>query len=175
MIAHRIIAPALNAQDLVAWRFHRRAGRDEAGHQFRFLFYSCRSTAQAIFHMIQTNSLLQEMKEVGLILDASFDDPPQPRFEGAGDETWPPVIQQAWPYYIHGVSRMWLQLIQEIAGERTHTSLDETLRWYRNANDQITALWRERGQHSFLHHLSAIFGYEPINVHVRQGVAQLSF
>jgi hypothetical protein len=125
--------------------------------------------------MIQTNSLLREMKEAGLIIDASFDDPPQPRFEGVGDETWPSAIQQAWPHYIHGVSRMWLQLIQEVAGERTHTSLDETLQLYRNVNDQITALWREQGQHSFLHHLNAIFGYEPINIYVRQGVAQLSF
>ena len=106
VIAHRIVAPVLKAYNLVAWRFHRRAGRDAAGHQFRFLFYSSRNTADAIFRMIGTTSLLQEMKEAGLIIGEWYDDPPQPQFEGAGDQTWPSAIQKVWPYDIHKVSPM---------------------------------------------------------------------
>jgi len=93
VIAHRIIAPALNACEPLAWRFHRRAGRAVAGHQFRWLFYSSRNTADSIFRMIGGNSLLQEMKNAGLIIEAAYDDPVHPQFEGAGDETWPSTIQ----------------------------------------------------------------------------------
>jgi hypothetical protein len=33
---------------------------------------------------------------------------------------------------------------------------------YRQAESKVSALWRNEGQHAFLHHLSAIFGYEPV-------------
>ena len=47
LIAHRIVAPALAryGDEIRLWRFHRRAVRDQAGHQFSFIFYASAQTA----------------------------------------------------------------------------------------------------------------------------------
>jgi hypothetical protein len=29
-------------------------------------------------------------------------------------------------------------------------------------NDRVSALWRGHGQHVYLHHLNALFGYAPL-------------
>jgi len=57
MLAHRVISPALELQkkDILLWRFHRRAVKDEAGHQFSFLFYSSPAAANKIYALIRCN------------------------------------------------------------------------------------------------------------------------
>ena len=39
MVAHLVVSPILNGKrpQIELWRFHRRAGRDGAGHQFNFI------------------------------------------------------------------------------------------------------------------------------------------
>ena len=36
------------------------------------------------------------------------------------------------------------------------------LEQYRKVDEKITEKWRNEGQHALLHHLSAVFGYEPM-------------
>ncbi len=40
IVINEVIAPvlAVHVDDIKLWRFHRRAGRDAAGHQFSFIF-----------------------------------------------------------------------------------------------------------------------------------------
>ena len=63
---------------------------------------------------------------------------------------------------------MWLNLIREVtnqtAGGKTPHSLDEALGIYEQVHATIEQMWQEEGQHAFLHHLNAIFGYEPLMV-----------
>jgi hypothetical protein len=42
LLADRVIKPVLQSHrnEISYWRFHRRAIRDEAGHQFSFIFYT---------------------------------------------------------------------------------------------------------------------------------------
>ena len=65
LLAHRVVSPVLDryGNDIVLWRFHRRAARDQAGHQFSFIFYASRETAREVFAALQADAMLQEMKD----------------------------------------------------------------------------------------------------------------
>ncbi|MDX1708955.1 MAG: hypothetical protein R3274_10170 [Desulfobacterales bacterium] len=171
MIADRVISPVLAAfnNDLHLWRFHRRAVRDETGHQFSFLFYASAETAYQVFTSIRANELLAEMKGAGVVIQDFYDVPTQvirPRIEDTSDTSWPLAIQKSWPYYIMGVSQMWLNLISETAAEMpkfySPLSLQENAQQYKEIDAAIDDLWEQNGQHAFLHHLGGLFGYKPI-------------
>jgi hypothetical protein len=168
LLAHAVIKPTLlsQRQNIRYWRFHRRAAPDEAGHQFSFIFYSDRDTAEKIYQSILDNELTKKLVDKNIISAIVFDDPAdnlRVNVEDASDKNWPSGLQKAWPAYIMGVSSMWLHLIdQEVGGNAASADVDELLKIYRQANERITGLWQKEGQHAFLHHLNALFGYEPI-------------
>jgi hypothetical protein len=171
LIAHKIAAPALaQYKDVIdLWRFHRRAARDDAGHQFSFIFYASAETAYQIFNMLRANETLSEMKSAGMIIEDRYDNTDKisrPHVEDTSDASWPLPIQKNWPYFIMGASRMWLNLISETIADMPDSdrpmSIEEMAEQYKKANAAISELWKEKGQHAFLHHLSALFGYRAI-------------
>ena len=170
-IAHQVIMPLLekNKNDIYLWRFHRRAKRDGAGRQFTFYFYTPPRTAQQIFEALQSNPILIDTMSAGVIDDIVYDNPAnieRPNIDDASDKNWPLSIQKTWPYYINGVSRMWLNLVAEIADQDLQddppASIEEIDSFYRQVDETVTELWQENGRHAFLHHLNAVFEYEPL-------------
>lgn len=177
LIAHRIIAPVLeqSKESIRLWRFHRRAARDQAGHQFSFIFYASAERAYQIFDELRSNDLLAEMKSAGIITADAYDTSEKigkPLISDTSDPNWPAALRKSWPYYIMGVSQMWLQLISETLADRPSPdaalSLAENEQLYKEANAIITSLWEVNGQHAFLHHLNALFGYHPIIFYERR-------
>lgn len=171
LIAHKVVAPALvqYKDEINLWRFHRRAVRDKTGHQFSFIFYASAETAYQVFNMLRSNELLSEMRFAAMIIKDRYDNTDRitkPRIEDTSDTTWPPSIQRNWPYFIMGASQMWLNLISEAIAEMPDPdhplSLQENEELYKKANTAISELWQTEGQHAFLHHLSALFGYQEI-------------
>jgi hypothetical protein len=171
LIADKIIAPVLGQykESIRLWRFHRRAARDPAGHQFSFIFYASAEKAAQIFGALRADALLAEMKSAGVVIAAIYDQPDKitkPRISDTSDPQWPAAIQKSWPYYIMGASQMWLNLISETVAELqppgAALSLAENEQLYKRVNGVITSLWQNNGQHAFLHHLNALFGYEPL-------------
>lgn len=171
-IAHQVILPVLNdySDGIKLWRFHRRAADDAGGHQFSFVFYSSVETAGHVFQKIDSNSLLNELLEAGILEQIKLDNIFKPRrqnIEDTSDKKWSVAIQKSWPYYIMGVSTLWLDLIvQEIQESKLDTSqsIQAQKAQYQLINEQITLQWKEQGKHAFFHHINAIFGYEPLNV-----------
>ena len=170
-IAHRIVMPILQAHqnDIQLWRFHRRAGRDGAGRQFSFIFYTTPRTARKVFQTLKSNPIAENMKFSGVIDDVVYDDPAEltrPNIEDTSDKNWPVSIQKAWPYYIMGVSQMWLDLIVQVADNKMEnnsaTSINEIELFYKQVDETITELWQKQGRHAFMHHLNALFGYKPL-------------
>ena len=170
-LAHQVIMPLLekNKTDIYLWRFHRRAKRDGAGRQFTFYFYSSPRTAQQIFDALQSNPILIDTLSAGIIDEIVYDNPAhikQPEIDDTSDKNWPLSIQKTWPYYINGVSQMWLNLVAEIADrdlkDERPASLEEIDSFYRQVDETVTELWQKNGRHAFLHHLNAVFGYEPL-------------
>jgi hypothetical protein len=172
-IAHRVILPILIEQgdNLALWRFHRRAARDQSGHRFSFIFYAPPETAEQIFTTLRTDTFLALMRDSGVVTDMGFDDTTtitRPDIEDTSDPNWSPQIQKSWPYFIMGVSQMWLSSIMEIVESTSHeydpSSAQGMLGFYRDVDMRVKTLWQEEGRHSLLHHLSAIFGYVPIKL-----------
>lgn len=171
ILAHQIVLPVLQQHrgEIDLWRFHRRAARDAQGHRFSFLFYASPAAASDIFHTLMNDALLDRLKYSGLILKDVYDDPgivAKPNIEDTSDPHWPDVVRRNWPYYIMGVSHMWMNMIAEIAAQQpdrdSFSTISELVAFYQNVNTSLNEMWREDGRHAFLHHLNALFGYEPL-------------
>lgn len=178
MLAHGVIKPVLEkyAGKLLWWRFHRRAARSAPGHQFSFLFYCDASTAQEIISEIEQSGLLLSAINSNIIEKTVFpasDAARKPALDAYSDPAWSSELQQAWPSYIMGVSAFWLALIDEIHQQHLATESDNAvevddaqlqLEYYREIDEAIAEIWYEEGQHALLHHLSAVFGYKPMQL-----------
>jgi hypothetical protein len=169
MLGHSVVGPVLaeHGKKIPLWRFHRRALRDQSGHQFSFLFYSESSVAADVMRGLRQSDILQQAIEQSIVAGIRFDDPDKPgrrEIEATSDPHWSPSIQRNWPFYIMGVSSLWLGLVDDAMAEAPAYDDDVfgLLERYRQAGVAIDDMWRKEGQHAFIHHLSAIFGYEPL-------------
>jgi hypothetical protein len=178
LIAHRIVAPVLRQyrDDIELWRFHRRAARDGAGHQFSLIFYAPPRVAERLYARLQDDPLLRRLQREHSIEAVSYTSTvsnQEPHIESTSDPNWPAVIQKSWPYFIMGVSEMWLDLVDKVAGETSPApgpSTKDLKNFYARVNENISALWRDQGQHAFLHHLSGVFGYERMLIRETRSV-----
>ena len=171
-LAHSVMAPILEKyhEDITLWRFHRRATPDAVGHQFSFAFYSSPQIAKYIFEEIAGSTLLEKAKIRGFITAEIYDDTTilaHPAISDTSDDNWSTITQKAWPYYIMGVSQMWLTMIDDIIKDNPPPaedikSINDLIDYYNEVNEVVKTLWRDEAQHAFLHHLNAIFGYEPM-------------
>jgi hypothetical protein len=168
LLADAVIKPVLHSyrQNIKYWRFHRRAIRDDAGHQFSFIFYTNKDTAGNIYRSILNDQIANQLKQENIVQDIVLDDLNNnllADIKDTSDKTWSTEMQTAWPAYIMGVSNMWLQLIeQEIDVHHQTVDTGVLLEEYRMANQKINQLWQAEAQHALFHHLNAIFGYEPV-------------
>jgi hypothetical protein len=168
-IADKIIQPVFEPMmDKVRlWRFHRRAARDETGHRFSFIFYSKADTADDLITAIMSDPDLKVIDDAGLLRHVEFSDTQsntQPNIEDTSDKAWSSAVQKTWPYYIEGVSKMWLGLIDEFVknegGAKSHENAQDELNLYRKIESKIISVWRTEGNHAYLHHLNALFAYK---------------
>lgn len=174
LIAGEIIAPVIeqNRDRIALWRFHRRAVPDASGHQFSFIFYSTPQAAAQILGSIETAPLGHEMQASGVLLsihcDLVSEKIPKPNIEDTSDRNWSILLQRSWPSFIMGVSETWLTLLTQVleaesAGHPAST-LEEKLVLYRRVDEAVQNIWRLQGNHAFLHHLNALFQYEPLMI-----------
>lgn len=174
MLADQVVAPVLAAhrENIRLWRFHRRAGRDAAGHDFSFIFYSTPSAARAIFAALDDSVVLRELEARGRV-HLQIDDTKHPERLGlaaTSDPNWSAELAQAWPYYIMGVSELWLKLVQRYAESEVSPDADIVAleAAYRRVDERVSDTWRMEGEHALLHHLSGVFGYRPIIITERR-------
>lgn len=171
LLADRVAGPAIarHADAIPLWRFHRRAARDVTGHRFSLLFYADAATAEQLFVELEADPLLPTLVTAGYLLGMKRQcaaDPFGSGPEASSDHDWDVRLQRTWPYFIMGVSAHWLALIGEVGAEvpLASTAPDALLERYARIGDEIDAIWRAQGQHAYLHHLSALFGYQPLSV-----------
>lgn len=169
LLAHAVVQPILSKHiaEIPYWRFHRRAVRDAAGHQFSLLFYSQPAIASAVFSEINQNENLIRAIDAKLVEKVLMNDPNDPQsrnIEDTSDLSWSPELQRNWPAFIMGVSSLWLGLIDDLM-QNSPKNIDdsnELLEQYRKVDAKITEKWKNEGQHALLHHLNAVFGYHPM-------------
>ena len=165
LIGGEVIAPIFDEyyQDVYIWRVHRRASRDGHGHVFSFIFYSTPQSAQRIYNAIENHTVLKSLLESGRLTKVAVDDVTmltRPNIEDTSDDRWPVSVQKTWPAMIMGTSRMWLDLVSEIASDES--SLGGIEAKYKKVQNDITRIWREQGQHAMLHHMNAVYSYQPL-------------
>lgn len=168
LLADQVMAPVIAHAEprLSLWRFHRRAARDEHGHRFSFLFYADPETAEVVNNGVKRSPITARLQQAGIVLEvrlASPEGPPADDIGAASDPAWPAAVMRGWPWFVMGVSQSWLRLIAEAKAARSlpeGAALDEVLAYYRAVHDEVSTLWREHGQHAYLHHLNALFGYQ---------------
>lgn len=171
LLADRVAGPAIarHADTIPLWRFHRRAAHDSAGHRFSLLFYADAATAQQLFAELDADPLVPALIGAGYLDRLTtwcgadqFGSGP----EASSDHNWDVRLQRTWPYYIMGVSAHWLALIGEVGAEVPQASGAPValLERYDRIGVEIDTIWRVQGQHAYLHHLSALFGYQPLSV-----------
>ncbi|MBN1664889.1 MAG: hypothetical protein JW943_14915 [Deltaproteobacteria bacterium] len=169
LLIDRILAPELYREkdNIALWRFHRRSGNDSAGHRLRFLVYAEESALQRIAGALQQSPLLEQLIRAKLVknLDAECGSGPESIDVAAtSDPNWSPELQHAWPYFAMGVSAALLDLIESERRKfpEQERSVEELLTMYEQIHKNISRVWLKEGQHGFLHHLNALFGYQPI-------------
>lgn len=170
LIAEQLLLPVIvqYQPQLPLWRLHRRAGRGGAGHQFSLIFYSDRLTAAQISEQVESAPLSRWLIENEMIEEIRFvQRSPEElgRLELTSDPAWPIEIQRSWPYFIMGASQTWLMLVQELSAKNAlagTVDYNKLLLHYEEVNQRMNTLWRENGQHAYFHHLSALFGYQPL-------------
>ena len=170
LIAHRVASPLIAAHEGVIdlWRFHRRSAEDKTGHQFSFLFFTTAGVADSINQVVLDDPLVRRMLADGVIQEVitdAVDHNDHPNVGDTSDPNWSPVMQDTWPYYIMGVSRMWLAMIDQVSresGMADDATLGEMLEHYAQVNDAINHIWQQEGYHALLHHLNAIYGYKAL-------------
>ncbi|WP_455221387.1 hypothetical protein [Kaarinaea lacus] len=169
-IAYEVIKPILEQQNFTLWRFHRRAANDAAGHKFSFIFFSTRNTGEQIYQRIRENAMVKELLQENIVERLSFVDingNVRSNVEDTSDKNWSIELQKAWPAFIMGVSQTWLYLIDEYAQQipvDDTESLVSMLDRFDLINNKINTVWEMEGNHAFLHHLNALFGYQELYI-----------
>ena len=172
MVAHLVVSPILDEKrpQIELWRFHRRALRDGAGHQFSFIFYSTPHAAAEIYRALETNSILKKLIAEGKVENLILENTAEikrPNIEDTSDPVWDEIIQKSWPHYIMGVSEMWLDMVKRIV-EHNKGKTDASEEFYEYVHNTVTFLWKKEGNHAFLHHLNGLFAYRPMVVTERK-------
>lgn len=169
LLADRIAAPVIEryAHRIPLWRFHRRAAPDSTGHQFSLLFYSDGDTARSIFAEVEANPLIPELISnhyLDRVVVSCGQKNKRSDLGATSDSKWDIRLQKTWPFYIMGVSAHWLALIGELGAKIPAASDDprDLLARYERILGEINAIWQQEGQHAYLHHLNALFGYQPL-------------
>lgn len=167
LLAGEVIAPVLERSqgDILIWRVHRRAADDESGHVFSFIFYATAAAAERVYALLAQDPVVQGLRGEGVVTDVKFDDTRVIALPGIGntsDPDWSSAVQLTWPAYVMGASRMWLDLIGISAD--AHADEPDLHARYRAVHREVSDTWATHGQHALLHHLGALFGYQPMFV-----------
>ena len=166
LIAGEIISPFLgqSLQKIICWRIHRRAVHDKTGHVFSFIFYSSQTDAAMIYQLFQNNKLLVKLHQQ-LLVKVAYDslyNNSQTTIADTSDTIWPEKIRSTWPFFMMGASQMWLEQIRAFKKETLNEP--EMKQRYLIIQSKITDLWQQQGKHALLHHLSALYAYQPVLV-----------
>jgi hypothetical protein len=165
LLGGEVIAPMFdrNYEEILIWRVHRRAAEDAYGHLFSFIFYSTAAGAQRIYADFEKNAVLRRLRQDGIVSAVAYDDlarNARPGIEDTSDAAWSLPVRQTWPAFAMGASRMWLDLVGVIADG--HADEPDLQQRYLTVQREIDEAWARQGQHAMLHHLSALFAYQPL-------------
>jgi hypothetical protein len=159
------------------WNIHRRWGvRD--GHQFKFSCFADRGVATDGDHFVRSLPAWQTYRDRIAQWQPEAD---RYRFQPLTAQTddwrvwenwWPTECLPSWSFFIHGVSRTLLELIEDVRQSRAlvapnPTDVQACEEFYRHVERLVQEFWSRYGQDVYLHHINAVFGYDAVNCRFR--------
>ena len=178
LLANEILVPILssfgdNGDAIYPWRFHRLFWQENKQHEFTFRFCAPKTSniPHELLQAIIANPVYKEIKQHDILDLKSKEDVTLSEKGPDGDTSWPDEVNKCWPHFICGVSRAWAELISLFADKEFENAasclgLHERLNLYVKVNEHIKNSWAIFGQHAMLHHLTGVFGYNPVLVKV---------
>ncbi len=165
LIAGEIISPLMEQtqQKIDCWRIHRRAVQDRTGHVVSFIFYSSQTDAAMIYQLFKNNKLLAKLRNQHMLVKVIYDplyNNEKTKIADTSDPAWPVKMRSTWPFFMMGVSQMWLEQIRAFKKEPLNES--EMKQSYITIQRKITDLWQHQGQHAVIHHLNSLYAYQPV-------------
>jgi len=151
--------------DIIMWRIHRRSAGGESGHQFSFYYYATHEMFESVKSSIIDHQAVKILNSANLLRDLLHNEEGS-EIEATCDPSWPLSLRKSWPYYIMGVSKMALELIENLRPSPRPAldvnSIHEYERYYSHLMFKQNEVWQNFGSHAFFHHINAIFGYVPL-------------
>ena len=150
--------------EILLWRIHRRWARDVHGHELTFDCFTNEEAASEVEKTIRDSHAFEVLHERGGLVNGLKVIPGETDTRGLTyKENWPESLKKAWPYYINGCCEMFLHLIDALrGGNNVPADISEAEQYYTRVNNELVQIWQHYGSDSFFHHVSGIFGYEPL-------------
>jgi len=180
IIIDLLIYPTIKKfEDIIElWSFHRsfHAEDEKEGQRLKFNFYTTKEEAKEIldfvknneFYTIIKNNFLDTnyLKEINLEFIGTEEN--SKKIEAISDREWPLEIQKSWPYYIRGVCKMLITMIESIKINKSvqisKNNSEKLGEYYEDIEKELNKKWFEKGSHAFFHHLWGVFGYTPLRL-----------
>ena len=177
LLAAEVFSKNVN-NGLTLWRFSRyHYTNDDIVMKFKFY------TQEYIFNTIKENILndriIKELKKEKLIKitveEATESDT---RIGSDRDVNWNYEISESWPYFINGLSKMWLNMILlkkekylkenyiKLNTDTDKINLGKLINIYKEIKELVVEDWIEWGNHTVYHHSNALFGYYHVRFNV---------
>ena len=149
------------------WRFHR-IYVDGIQHNFTLKLYCSSSlVTRKFFPAVKRHPLVKTLYNFDMLKGLLVARSDSYDIKDDHDSTWPMPIKEIWPYYIHGVSRAWLTMVQSyyqkalVSEEiKDPTELDfwSKIDLYGLVADAIEEDWGRHAKHAMFHHANLLFG-----------------
>ena len=162
-------------KNIELWRFSRYHYKDD-DIIMKFKFYSEEYIFNRIKEKVRNNKIIKELKKEKLIRitveEATESDD---RIGSDRDTNWNYELSESWPYFINGLSKMWLNLIllkKERYLKENYLKIDNKIRLYNlidiysEIKELVVKDWIDWGSHTIYHHANALFGYYHVRFNV---------
>lgn len=177
ILAAEVFSKYINKVEL--WRFSRYSYNFDDVIIMKFKFYCEKVIFDRIKPKILDDAIVKKLEKEGLIkIGIEKATESNKKIGSDRDDNWPYLISESWPYFINGLSRMWLRMIlvekekylreNYINNNIREMDLFKLFTVYKVIKENVVDNWIKWGSHAICHHANALFGYHPIRFNVTE-------
>ena len=148
------------ADNITAWRLHRRWTTDATGHACSLYCLCDKETALYIQKSIARSKFFKMLQSSWYF--RAFEH----KIEDFSDE-WPKALRKSWPLFAQGLSEFFLEYMRDskvVGGRKACKSLLDYQPHYETMLKDMNKDWYWFGRHAFFHHINGMFAYEHLQI-----------
>jgi|GEM_PF-5949990 len=159
------------------WRFSRYKYEYDDDVVMKFKFYTDETAFEYIKEKILYDKIVNKLKKEKLIkINIEKATESNDKVGSDRDNNWGYSVSESWPYFINGLSRMWLEMIKAekekylrenyVDFDIDVISLSKLFSIYNKIKDGVVYEWIKLGSHAVYHHANAVFGYYSVRFNI---------